>query len=392
MSIEQESSFLLEELFFSRTNIKGHIQSGNSVFQRVSGYDWNELLQKPHNIIRHPHMPRGAFHFLWDELLQERPVGAYVKNRSKDQKYYWVYALALPVGDGFLSVRLKPSTETVTVVAKEYEGLRKEEREITPKESHEQLLLRIKSLGFSSYQDFMTDALINELDSRHRKLYGKELTELSLLKELNKINKSICRIPEEILKAYRTITWTPLNLEITALKLGESGKTVGVVASTYQKMITEIERQIHAFEVSSGVVESEIKESTFLMASNLLISEIIEFFKNEEKNDFIDSDKERGYLTYLNKNYQLKSDETFKKAYQTLSQFSAICKDLNSLIIGLEVIRISGRMEIGRLHSAGDLNNLLQELVGFQTVVNKYLNELQNLIRAALSSMGKWCR
>lgn len=384
MNDEQEAVFLLDELFFSRTNSKGHIQSGNSVFQRVSGYEWEELLHKPHNIIRHPDMPKEVFHFFWKELLEERPVGAYVKNMSKDRSFYWVYALALPVRDGYLSVRLKPSTETLSVVTQEYHQLRKEEKLLSPEESHKLLLQKIKILGFSSYQDFMTDALINELSSRHFNLHGVNLQELSKLKELNAINKSICRIPQEILTAYSAIVWTPLNLEISALKLGESGRSVGVVASTYQKMIIDIERQIHAFEKSSAIVEEEIKESAFLKASNLLISEVMAFFEKEEGNDFIDAERELQYLRFLKKNYQSKSDETFNRAYRTLSQFSAICKELNSLIIGLEVIRISGKMEIGRLHSSGDLNNLLQELFVFQNLVNKNLNELQGLVKSAL--------
>ena len=383
MNFEQEAPFLLEELFFSRTNSKGQIQSGNSVFQRVSGYEWEELIQKPHNLIRHPHMPKGVFHFFWQELQDERPVGAYVKNRAKDKSFYWVYALALPVWDGYLSVRLKPSGGLLESISGEYDDLRKHEKTLSPEQSHSLLLSKIKSLGFSSYQEFMTDSLITELESRHRKIHGREHQELIALKELNLINKSICRIPKDILSAYSKIIWTPLNLEITALKLGDNGRSVGVVASTYQKMVSEIQRQIEAFKVTSEVVESEIKTSTFLMASNLLISEVIEFFEGEEANEHINSDCELEYLLFLKKNYQKKSEETLKKVDLTLSEFTLICKELHSLIIGLEVVRISGRMEIGRLNSPGDFNSLLQELVNFQTLVNNNLNELENLLTTA---------
>ena len=59
--VDQESSFGFDELFFSRTSKSGIILSGNAVFQRVSHYSWDELIDKPHNIIRHPDMPRGVF-------------------------------------------------------------------------------------------------------------------------------------------------------------------------------------------------------------------------------------------------------------------------------------------------------------------------------------------
>lgn len=39
--VDQEVPFSFEELFFSRTNPRGVIRSGYSVFQRVSLYPWN---------------------------------------------------------------------------------------------------------------------------------------------------------------------------------------------------------------------------------------------------------------------------------------------------------------------------------------------------------------
>jgi len=79
-----EISFAIEELFYSRTDQSGIILSGNSVFQRVSIYGWNELSGRPHKIVRHPDMPRAVFFLLWDTIKKGQPVGAYVKNRAKD--------------------------------------------------------------------------------------------------------------------------------------------------------------------------------------------------------------------------------------------------------------------------------------------------------------------
>ena len=74
-----ERPFDVAELFFSTTNRKGIIQSGNDVFARVSGYTEAELLGQPHNVIRHPDMPRAVFRLLWDYLEAERPIAAYVQ-------------------------------------------------------------------------------------------------------------------------------------------------------------------------------------------------------------------------------------------------------------------------------------------------------------------------
>ena len=105
-----ESPFALSELFFSRTDLRGVIHSGNRVFTRVSGYTAAELAGRPHNIIRHPEMPRAVFELLWENLKADRPICAYVKNMAKDGSYYWVFASVYPVPGGYLSIRLKPTS------------------------------------------------------------------------------------------------------------------------------------------------------------------------------------------------------------------------------------------------------------------------------------------
>ncbi len=129
MFFEKESDFKFNELFFSRTNKKGIVLSGNSVFQRVSKYNWDEFLNKPHNVIRHPGMPRGVFYLFWDYILSDKLTGAYVVNKSKDDSYYWVYALVSPIENGFLSIRLKPSSPIFDLVKIKYAELLKIEKE-----------------------------------------------------------------------------------------------------------------------------------------------------------------------------------------------------------------------------------------------------------------------
>ena len=77
-TVDDEVPFTFDELFFSRTDWRGVILAGNSVFQRVSLYRWDELIRKPHNVIRHPDMPKGVFWLLWDTIKNGEPIGAYV--------------------------------------------------------------------------------------------------------------------------------------------------------------------------------------------------------------------------------------------------------------------------------------------------------------------------
>ncbi len=92
------SHFLLEtivpknELIVSRTDLKGNITFANETFAEISGYSVDELIGKPHNIVRHPDMPKAVFEELWKELKEFGKWSGYVKNMRKDQGYYWVFA------------------------------------------------------------------------------------------------------------------------------------------------------------------------------------------------------------------------------------------------------------------------------------------------------------
>ncbi len=175
-AIEHEREFAIEELFFSTTDGKGIIQSGNAVFSRVAAYDETEMIGKPHSLIRHPEMPRCVFKLLWDTLEQGRTVAAYVKNQARTGEPYWVMATVVPCDGGYLSVRLKPSTpflDTIKAVYPELRALELElggEREIERKQamaaSGERMLEILAGAGFRDYEAFMRTALTAELASR----------------------------------------------------------------------------------------------------------------------------------------------------------------------------------------------------------------------------------
>src|ERR1039457_1321614 len=128
--IDEPRPLAIEELFFSTTDKKGLTDKANHIFVRVSGFSSNELRNKPHNLVRHPDMPRAVFQIFWDYIQASRPVVAYVKNRAKDGRYYWVVALASPTPDGYLSVRFKPSSPLWSKATDLYQRLRRVEQSI----------------------------------------------------------------------------------------------------------------------------------------------------------------------------------------------------------------------------------------------------------------------
>ena len=102
----------------STTDLKGQISYVNQDFIKVSGFGWDELIGRPHNLIRHPDMPPAAFKDMWETIKAGRVWNQLVKNRCKNGDHYWVDAYVTPVyaGDeivGYQSIRTKPSEAAV---------------------------------------------------------------------------------------------------------------------------------------------------------------------------------------------------------------------------------------------------------------------------------------
>ena len=93
----------------SRTDAGGRITYINEDFIKISGFTEQELLNAPHNIVRHPDMPKEAFADLWQTLKAGNPWAGAVKNRTKSGDYYWVQASATPIWEdgkvtGYMSI------------------------------------------------------------------------------------------------------------------------------------------------------------------------------------------------------------------------------------------------------------------------------------------------
>ena len=88
--INQEVVWDKTKTIISTTDKFGNITDVNQTFVDVCGYTANALIGKPHNIIRHPDMPKIIFKITWDNILAGRNFHAIIKNLSKSGKYYWV--------------------------------------------------------------------------------------------------------------------------------------------------------------------------------------------------------------------------------------------------------------------------------------------------------------
>ena len=88
--IDEKINLNPRKIIISKTDKGGRILFANDYFVEVTGYSYSELMGAPHNIIRHPDMPKAVFYLMWDRLKKGNNIKAVVKNLTKSGKYYWV--------------------------------------------------------------------------------------------------------------------------------------------------------------------------------------------------------------------------------------------------------------------------------------------------------------
>jgi PAS domain S-box-containing protein len=119
-----------DDFLVSQTDKSGNILFANDDFCKIAGYTLDELLGKPHNLVRHSDMPKAAFKDLWETVKNDKSWCGYVKNATKDGGFYWVYATVTPKYDKmtnektYISCRRKPSQQEIQEAENLYKTLR----------------------------------------------------------------------------------------------------------------------------------------------------------------------------------------------------------------------------------------------------------------------------
>lgn len=113
-------------VIISETDVSGVITYANRKFAQISGYTQDELKGQPHNILRHPDMPKAAFKDMWDTIRGGEEWNGFVKNLRKDGRYYWVKTYVKPTLDkngnikGFIAARKIPKRDEVFTADSQY--------------------------------------------------------------------------------------------------------------------------------------------------------------------------------------------------------------------------------------------------------------------------------
>ena len=156
-----EKKFSSDALLVTKTDLKGRITYANRAFMEIVKMGESTLVGSPHNIIRHPDMPKIIFKLLWKYLQNGEEIHAYVKNLCADGDYYWVFANVTPSYDpvehskviGFHSSRRVPTKEALDIIIPLYKKLLEVEKKsgVDASEKIFNKLLQEKGLAYDEF-------------------------------------------------------------------------------------------------------------------------------------------------------------------------------------------------------------------------------------------------
>ena len=96
--LEQYKSTVDRSFIVSKTDAKGIITYVNDEFCSVSGYSKEELIGKPHSIVRHPDTQKEIFKSIWHTIKDlKQPWFGEIKNLKKAATIYGVQAVINPI-------------------------------------------------------------------------------------------------------------------------------------------------------------------------------------------------------------------------------------------------------------------------------------------------------
>ena len=199
----------INDMFFSTTDERGVIQESNNVFIRLSRYSRDQLAGAPHNIIRHPCMPGGAFYAMWNTLHAGKPFVAYVHNLAKDGSQYDVLATVTPLkAGGYLSVRMRACcTDIFNAASSIYEQVRELEdgyisqgcnRQEAAEKGAGNIIEKLNGAGFPSYDEFQWTVLPAEVMRREAQADGKPPRRDTATGELRIIHDAVHSVYDEL--------------------------------------------------------------------------------------------------------------------------------------------------------------------------------------------------
>jgi aerotaxis receptor len=341
-------------------------------------------------------MPKGVFWLMWDGLKRGHSVGAYVKNRARDGRFYWVYAVVSPVDGGYLSVRLKPTSPLFATVKEVYARALERERGqgMTPEQSAKAIEADLIAAGFANYGVFQIEALRREHASRDASRKRSVTPALAASGHLFDVKREIeqeLRVLCVNLKEAELIT---TNMKIQACKLRSDRGPINEIAKNYELMMRDIRnhpRVIQTLRNDHGTWDvSDEARSVFMIAVADLMEEMVAFFAKEAaRGDHEGAGAEMDVVAALRDRYRQEADRAMQDGFRAVRQLSADAEMIRRMVTGLAMVRVVLRVEAGILRERlSGLQSILGQLDRFHDEVSAALERVQDAVTSLLRDRG----
>jgi len=97
LDISDFEELLFDHSIVSVTNETGDIVYANKKFCKVSKYSEQELIGQNHKILKSDEHSPKFFTELWDVISDGKVWEGEIKNRAKDDSFYWVKTIIIPI-------------------------------------------------------------------------------------------------------------------------------------------------------------------------------------------------------------------------------------------------------------------------------------------------------
>ncbi|DAB37950.1 MAG: hypothetical protein A2023_01560 [Sulfuricurvum sp. GWF2_44_89] len=416
-SHDREAKFDINELFFSITTHDSTILSGNEVFIRISGYTKEEVIGRYHNVVRHPDMPRVLFKIIWDSIHEFKPIAGYVKNRTKNGEYYWVFAALFPMKDRLVSIRIKPTSRFFAYAQELYPVILDTERRGGMEASEALIPEVLNSIGYQNYDQFMSDALLEELKGRKNVVsfepsrssaersalplyqhlqtvhgYTKELMEkydgwfekIDMFIQVESLFKEKSLILRQVA---REVVFLSLNASVSSYKVENGGETFGILARDVRTNAKENDELIAKIDCLVQELSESLNALVFSVSGIRLQSEMLTYFISELlcencKVEHHEIEENMDTLITLVAQYAQKTDELQLTLERQIQEILKNLDQLEQQIMYLGYIQVYGIIE-----AASSQN----ETVSFEGIFSqlKTLIQKTSLELEAMQKLGR---
>lgn len=349
---ETEVDYPSEQLLASATDTRGVIAYANQEFCNVAHMSRDYLIGAPHKVVRHPEMPRGIFHLMWERLHAGLPVCTYVKNSTGDGRFYWVFATITPTRDGFLSVRIKPRSDFFALTREIYTAMLAEEaRGLPPDKSAEWFLDRLAEQGHSSFSAFSDAALTAEYSLREDidRSADSELLRIAQLAEM--LNESD-KLVQQIINIFQQVRGEPINLRILSGRLEGAGVAIGTISKNYETMSADMYQMIERLRCDDTGLLVRMRGALVHAHSAAQIADLMDLTARQSaaKHDAVSRNQDGREILHAQAE---KLSEISRAAVAEVAALGKlipdVCRQLRRRINGLDLVKLLCRVESGRM-------------------------------------------